>query len=248
MTLWKLEWLRLIRTKRVIGIVGVYVFFGLLGPLTARYMEQIVENFGGGVEIVIPEPVAADGITSYVANAAQIGLLVSVGIAAAALAFDAKPQMGIFLRTRVASVRDIIVPRYVVVTAAIVVSFVLGSIAALYESVVLLGSLSIGGWFVGTLLGCLYLAFAIAVVAAIAGKARSVLFTIMISIGLLLALPLIGVAPAIAEWLPSHLVGAVDGLVRDGSFSDYIPATAVTLALTLAALWLAVHWAEQREL
>lgn len=248
MNLWKLEWIRLVRTKRVIGIVGVYVFFGLLGPLTARYMEQIVENFGGGVEIVVPEPMAADGITSYVANAAQIGLLVSVGIAAAALTFDAKPQMGIFLRTRVANVRQIIVPRYVVVTAAIVVSFILGSIAALYESVVLLGSLPIDGWLIGTLLGCLYLIFAIAVVAAVAGKSQSILFTVMISVGIMLALPIIGAAPAVAEWLPSHLVGAADGLVRDGSFSDYLPATAVTLGLTMAALWLAVHWAEQREL
>ncbi len=248
MNLWRLEWLRLIRTKRVIGIVGVYVFFGLLGPITARYMKEIVENFGGGVEIVVPDPVAADGITSYVANAAQIGLLVSVGIAAAALAFDAKPQMGIFLRTRVARVRDIILPRYVVITAAVVVSFILGSIAALYESIVLLGSLSISGWFLGTLLGCLYLIFAMALVAAVAGKSKSVLFTVMISIGILLLLPIIGVAPAVAEWLPSYLVGAADGLVRDTAFSEYIPATLVTIGLTAAALWLAVHWAEQREL
>jgi ABC-2 type transport system permease protein len=248
--LWKLEWLRLFRTRRIIGLVGVYVFFGLLGPLTARYMEQIVESFGGGIEIVIPDPVAADGITSYVANAAQIGLLVSVGIAAAALAFDAKPQMGIFLRTRVRRVADILLPRFVVVTAAVVVSFVLGSIAALYESVVLIGSLSISGWALGTLLGCIYLVFTMAVVAAVAAKARSVLFIVMISVGILLALPLplLSIAPEIAEWLPSHLVGAVDGLVRDSGFSDYMPSVFVTLLLTTGLLWSAVRWAEQREL
>lgn len=248
MNLWTLEWLRLFRTKRVIALVGVYVFFGLLGPLTARYMEAIIENFGGGVEVVVPEPVAADGITSYVANAAQVGLLVSVGIAAASLAFDAKPQMGIFLRTRVARVRDILTPRYVVVTGAIVVSFLLGSVAALYESVILLGSLPIAGWVLGTALGCLYLVFAIALVAAVAGKARTVLFTVMVSIGILLVLPILGVVPVLEEWLPSYLVGAVDGLVRDGAFSDYLPATVVTVALTGGLLWLAVHWAEQREL
>lgn len=248
MNLWRLEWLRLIRTKRIVGLVGVYVFFGFLGPVTARYMKEIVENFGGGVEIIVPDAVAADGITSYVANAAQIGLLVSVGIAAAALAFDAKPQMGIFLRTRVANVRDILLPRYIVITAATVASFMLGSIAALYESIILLGSLSLSGWLLGTLLGSLYLVFAIALVAAVAGKSKSVLFTVMISIGILLLLPIIGVAPAVAEWLPSYLVGAVDGLVRDTSFSEYVPATLVTLGLTAFALWLAVHWADQREL
>ncbi|MDJ0664158.1 MAG: hypothetical protein QNJ75_06330 [Acidimicrobiia bacterium] len=248
MNLWKLEWVRLVRTKRIVGLLSVYVFFGFLGPLSVRYMEQILENFGGGVQITVPEPMPADGIAAYVGNAAQIGLLVTVGIAAAALAFDAKPQMGIFLRTRVASVREIITPRYVVVTAAVVGAFVLGSVTALYESVVLMGSLSVVDWALGTLLGSLYLAFAVAVVAAVAARARSVLVTVMIVVGVLLLLPIIGIAPAIGEWLPSYLVGAVDGMVRGVAIGEYARATSATLALTAASLWLAVRWAEGREL
>lgn len=38
MNLWRLEWLRLTRTRRLVAIVGVYLFFGLTGPLTARYL------------------------------------------------------------------------------------------------------------------------------------------------------------------------------------------------------------------
>ena len=168
MSLWRLEWLRLIRTRRLVALLGVFLFFGFLGPLSARYMKQIIENFGGNIQIVVPDPVPADGITQYVGNAIQIGLLVSVGIAAAALAFDAKPQMGIFLRTRVRRMRDIITPRYVVTAVAAIGSFVLGSVAALYETVILIGSLSIGGWLLGMLLGSLYLAFAITVTALVA--------------------------------------------------------------------------------
>lgn len=248
MSLWKLEWIRLFRTKRWIALLGVYVFFGLVGPLTARYISEILENFGGDVQVVVPDPVAADGIASYVSNAAQIGLLVSLGVAAAALALDAKPQMGIFLRTRVNHVRNIIGPRYLVVTAAVAVAFTLGSVAALYESTVLMGSLPFGGWLLGTLLGCVYLAFAVAVVAAVAGKTQSVLVTVVVAIAVLLLLPIIGIAPEIGKWLPSHLVGAIDSLVRGGTASEYLGATAVTVALTFGALALAVRWAEQREL
>jgi len=248
MNLWKLEWIRLTRTKRWIALLGVYVFFGLVGPLTARYLADIVKNFGGGVQVVFPTPVPADGMTNYVSNAIQIGLLVSVGVAASSLAFDSRPQMGAFLRTRVRSVRGILTPRYLVWTAASVVAFLAGSVMALYETSVLIGTLPFGGWLVGTLLGCLYLAFAVAVVAAVAGKAPSVLTTVVIAIAVLLMMPLVGIAPDVGRWLPSHLVGAIDGLVRDGSFGDYAGAITVTVALTGAALWLAVHWAEQREL
>jgi ABC-2 type transport system permease protein len=245
--LWRLEWLRLFRTKRIVGMVGVFLFFGFLGPLSARYMKEIVENFGGGVEVVVPEPVAADGITAYVGNAVQIGLLVAVGLAAAALAFDAKPQMGIFLRTRVERVRDILLPRFTVMAVAVVGAFVIGSVAALYESVILMGSLPIGGWALGTLLGSLYLVFVVAVVAAVASRAKSVLMTVMLTVGVLLALPLVGVAPDIARWLPSHLVGAIDGLVREASLSDYAQSIVVTLVLTAGSLWTAIRWAEGRE-
>ena len=248
MNLWKLESIRLFRTKRWVALVGVYVFFGFVGPLSARYISEILENFGGGVPVVVPDPVPADGIASYVSNAAQIGLLVSVGIAAAALAFDAKPQMGVFLRTRVAHVRNIIAPRYVVITAAVAGSFVLGSIAAWYESTVLMGALPLGSWMVGTLLGCVYLAFTTAVVAAGAGRTSSVLVTTVVAIGILLLLPIIGLAPSVGEWLPSHLVGAVDALVRGAPAADYLGATVVSVALTIVALALAVRWAEHREL
>lgn len=248
MSLWKLEWIRLFRTRRWIALLGVYLFFGLIGPLSARYIREIIESFGGGVQVVLEDPVAADGIASYVSNAAQIGLLVAVGIAAAALAFDAKPQMGIFLRTRVSHIRHIIAPRYVVVALAIMVSYAAGSIAALYESTVLMGSLPFGGWLLGTVLGCVYLAFAVAVVAAVAGKSKSVLVTTVVAIGVLLLLPLIGIAPEIGEWLPSYLVGAIDSLVRGGEFSEYWRSLGVTVTLTAASLWLAVRWAEQREL
>lgn len=248
MSLWKLEWIRLFRTKRWIALLGVYLFFGLIGPLTARYIREILESFGGGVQVVVPEPVAADGIASYVSNAAQIGLLVSVGIAASALAFDAKPQMGVFLRTRTSHVREIIAPRYVVATAAVTAAFALGSIAALYESTVLMGALPLGGWALGTILGCLYLAFAVAVVAAVAGRTQSVLVAVVVSIGVLLVLPIMGIAPNLGEWLPSHLVGAIDSLVRGGSAVEYWRAALTTVGLTLGALWLAVRWAAQREL
>ena len=32
MNLWRLEWLRLVRTHRLLVVVGVYLFFGITGP------------------------------------------------------------------------------------------------------------------------------------------------------------------------------------------------------------------------
>jgi ABC-2 type transport system permease protein len=248
MNLWRLEWIRLTRTRRWVALVGVYLLFGFLGPLTARYMAEIIESVGGGLEVIAPQPVAADGLATYVSNVSQIGLMVSVGVAAAAFVFDANPQMGIFLRTRVTNMRHIVGPRYVVMTAAVMASFAIGSVAALYESIVLMGSLPIDAWAWGTVLECLYLAFAMALVAAIAGKLRSVIVVAIVAIGILLIFPLVGLIPGVSEWLPSHLVGALEALALGASLGDYLGSVVVTVVLTAGLLWLAVRWSAHRPL
>ena len=248
MSLWRLEWLRLVRTKCWIALLGVYVFFGLVGPLSARYLGEIVERFGGGVEVTFPPPVPSDGMIQYVSNVSQIGLLVAVVVAAGSLAFDAKPEMGVFLRTRIPRVRDILVPRLTVTYLAVAISFVVGALAAWYETAVLIGSLPVGGTLAGIGFGLLYLALVVAVVAAAAGRARSVLGAVMITVIVLLVMPIIGVIEAIGEWLPSHLVGALAELSAGAAIGEYTGAATVTILAIGLAVWMAVRWSAAREL
>lgn len=248
MNLWRLEWLRLVRTKRWIALVGIYVFFGLLGPLSARYLGEIVERFGGGVEVTFPPPIPADGMIQYVSNVSQLGLLVAVVVAAGSLAFDAKPEMGVFLRTRVRRIWDILVPRLTISFLAIAAAFVLGALAAWYETAVLIGSLPVGGTLAGIGYGVLYLAMVVSVVAAAGSRSKNVLGTILVTIVVLLVMPIIGIVEAIGKWLPSHLVGALSDIPGGAVIGDYLPAAGVTVLLIALFLWLAVRWSAAREL
>jgi len=235
MTLWRLEWLRLIRTRRLPALLGVYVFFGFVGPLTARYLAEIIDRFGGGeMQVTVPDPVPADGIAQFASNGSQIGVLVVVAVAAGALTIDTLPEMSIFLRTRVASAAALVLPRLAVVGSAVAAAFTLGTLTAWYETTVLIGGVPAGGMLGGLLLGLLYLAFALAVVAVAGSRVRSVVGAIGIALVVLLAMPIVGIAEAVGRWLPSHLVGAQVDLVAGGTFTDYLPALAVTLALTPA--------------
>lgn len=252
MSLWRLEWLRLVRTRRWVALLGVYVFFGLIGPLSARYLGEIVGFAGGELEgavIQFPPATPQDGIAQYVSNAMQIGTLVAVVVAAGALAFDAVPEMGVFLRTRVRSLIRILTPRFVVTTMAIAVAFMVGVAAAWYETWALIGSVDAGGMVIGTGLALLFLAFVVALVAAVGGRARTVLSTVLVSIVILLVMPIVGLAEAVGRWLPTHLSSALIELSAEGgSASDYWPAVITTLLLIPLLLWLAVTFAARREL
>jgi ABC-2 type transport system permease protein len=251
MTLWKLEVLRLIRTRRIVALLGVYVFFGLLGPLSARYISEILDLAGSDLEgatIVLPDPVPADGMAQFVSNASQIGTLVAVVVAAGSLAFDAIPEMGVFLRTRVPGVGAILTPRRVVVAVATVTAFVCGALTAWYETWALIGSLPAGPILLGTGFGILFLLFVIALVAAVSGWARSVLGTVLICVVILLVMPILGVVDAVGRWMPTRLSGALAELPAGAAASDYIPAAVAALIATVGLVWLGIAGAKRREL
>jgi ABC-2 type transport system permease protein len=247
-TLWRLEVLRLTRTNRWMILVGIFAFFGALGPVTARYMGEIMGRFGGDIEVTLPDPTPLDGLVQYLSNAAQIGLLAVVVVAAAALAVDARPEAAAFFRTRVPDARTILVPRYVVTTAASVLSFVLGMALAWAGTVWLIGSLPAGDVLIGTLLGALYLAFAVALVAAMASVTRTVVTTVFASLAVLLALPILGLVGAVKPWLPSELVGAPTAVVAGTPPGEFTRAVVVTVVVTVALLAMASARQSVREL
>lgn len=248
MTPWRLEILRLARTKKWVALAGVYVAFGLMGPLTARYIKQILARVGTeGATFTAPDPTPADGMVQFVSNAAQIGTLVVVIVAAGALAFDAIPEMGVFLRTRVSPAWRILVPRIVVSFLAASCAFLLGTGVAWYETWALLGAPPAVPVLAGAALGVAFLAFVVALTGAVAQRMRSVLGTVMTSLVVLVAMPLIGLAPSISRWLPTSLANALADLPAGGTMSDYWPALGVSLLATALLVWAAFAWAGRRE-
>ena len=246
MSLWRLEYLRIWRTKRWLILVGVYAFFGILGPLTARYLPEIVENLGGADAITgLPELTPADGITQYLGNAQQIGLLAVVFVAAAALAFDANREMSIFLRTRT-SISRIMAPRYVMTAAVSALAFTVGVVIAYIGTGVLLEWLDLGAVIVGSLLQILYLVVAIVLTGLVASFFRNVPAVALLTVGILILVGLLGLVPSIADWLPSEVLGGMDVLIRGGGF-DLWRAVIVSAALVVAMVWLTLTRLDDRE-
>lgn len=243
MNLWRLEWLRLTRTLRWVILAAVFGFFGALGPLTARYLPDIMDAVGEGA--TVPEMGPADGITQYLANIQQIGLLAVAFVAAAALAIDSNVELSVFFRTR-ASIRDIITPRLVVNAITMALAMVFGATIAYVGTGILLDWLDLGPFLIGLGLQCLYLAFVVVVVGLMGSIVRKVVTTALLAVGALIAFGLLGLIPQIAPWLPSDLLGALDQLIRGGDF-EFWRAIATTVVLIVALPVLTITLLERRE-
>ncbi|WP_030564850.1 ABC transporter permease [Streptomyces aureocirculatus] len=242
MTMWRLEVLRLTRTRRALILGVAFVFLGCSAPLLEYFADDIVSSAASdGVHVEMPPPSPEDGIGSYASNMQQLGLICVAAVAAASLCLDARPQTFLFYRLRVSRKSDILIPRYVVVTAACIVAYLLGLVGAGYETAVLIGDPGIPRTLEHGGLVCLYLAFAVAVVAAVASVLRSVLATVGCSLGLLLvALPALSAVDELQSWTPQTLAGSADPLLsgKEGLHEYALPA-AVCVCLTALLLTVA---------
>jgi ABC-2 type transport system permease protein len=249
MTLARLEWLRLRRTWRGPTLVMIFLFFGFLGPLTARYIADILDRFGGSdIQVVVAEPAPVDGMTQYLGNVHQIGLLIVIVVAASGLAFDASPDVAAFLRTRVRSMGGLVLTRAGIYVAAASAAFIAGSLAAWYETAVLIGSLPAVEMIGGMLLGIGYYAFVVAVVALSAAVARSTLAVSALAFGITIVEQLLwGLLPPLDRWSPARLAFALSDLADGASLTDYWQALVATAVLTAALLAVAVRLLERRE-
>src|SRR5438045_3556129 len=79
---WRLEWLRMVRPPRGLSLLAVYVVFGLLGQVMAKYMAQILEHAETNMTIIVNPPTPMDGIANYIGQVGQTGLIVAVVVAA----------------------------------------------------------------------------------------------------------------------------------------------------------------------
>ncbi len=249
MSLWRLEWLRLVRTPRAVALGVVFVFIGLIEPVAARYESTIVGHLGGGTRVAVPPPTPADGIRSYVTEVTFIGLILVVAFAAGAMSFDTRHGLATFLRTRVVSIWQLVTPRFTVNAAAAVLAYLLGTLGAWYETRVLIGPLPAGGMLGGMLCGAVYFTFAVAVAAFAASVVRSTIGAIGTALVILIMLPIASVIRPVARWLPSALVSAPVDLVNGTEHLSYFwPALAVSVAAGALALLLAARQLQGREI
>jgi len=105
-----------------------------------------------------------------------------------------------------------------------------------------------GAMLAGTIAWTLYLAFAVSAVALAAGLSRSVVGAAGPTVVVLLVLPVVAeVFPAVRQWAPSTLVGAIVEMVDGRSATGSARAAAVSVGLSAGALWGSMRLLARRE-
>jgi len=203
------------RTRKVLVVMAVFLLFGLMSPLLARFTSDLLkalpeaEQFAG----LIPEPKTADAVAQYVKNLTQFGFIVAILLGMGAIAGERE-------RGTAAMTLSKPVPRWAYVLAKFdaqalvwLVALLPAGLAAWYYTGLLFEpGLALGPFMLGNaLLWVWLLAF---VAAALLGSAIGRTTVIAAGLGLLFSVALLvgGAFAEAAALLPAGLVSWISQL------------------------------------
>lgn len=253
-TLFGKELLENVRTHRLLILAAVLVFFGILSPVSARYMTQILTfAFTGQQELeqfldLVPTPVALDSVDQYIKNLTGMGLLVVILLVMGLVAQEKDRGTVVLVLARPVSRFSFLAAKFAAFIAWLVVCVVAaGAVAFLYTGL-LFGEWLEPGPF-AALGGLMILYFSVAAALTFLGSTltRSSFAAAAIGLGGWAAISLAGNIRVLSPYAPSRLAAEAAQLPRGAAFTGW-PAVLVSLVLIALALGISAISFNRQEL
>lgn len=92
----KKELLEFIRTPKLIILGALFVFFSIIGPLTAKYMNELIAAFASDIDVSFPDPTYVQSWEQFYSNMTSIVLIVLI-IMVAGIVSGEKAKGSIYL-------------------------------------------------------------------------------------------------------------------------------------------------------
>ena len=229
------------RSYRLLLVAVVLVLMGLLSPLVAKLMHEILGLLPEGERImqIMPEPTIVDAVGQYTKNLTQFGVLLALLLGMGAVVQEkergtaalmlAKPiSRGVFLAAKVAALG-----------LTFAVSTALAGAAGYYYTTLLFSAPRLGGWLAMNGLLILFFWVYMAMTIFCSTISRSQLMAGLLAFGGMLVLSGLGVVPVIGWYMPSRLVawGTYLALGMGGEAWRALGVSFAIIVLSLLAAW-----------
>ncbi len=235
------------RTRRLPAVLIMFITIGLLSPLTAKYLPEIIKAaLGDQITVPLPTPAAADSVLQLQKNLGQLGAFAAIVLAMNAVAGEKEHGTAAFLLTKPVRRGAFIGSKLVALGAVLALAVVGAIVVGWVYTAILFEPQPLAGWVALGVLSWL----ALAVWAAITFLASTVTGSAAAAAGVgivaLIVLSLVSAIPPVARFLPPALdgpalalaTGNVGSLAGDTLLSA-LGGSIVLLLASAAGSWLA---------
>ncbi len=237
------------RTRRLLVLGVLFLFFGFLGPITAQLTPELLKLVGTsapGVVIQIPPPSVNDAVAQYLKNLAQILPLAVLLVAMGSVVGEKERGTLPMVLAKPIARGAVLAAKFVALVASVALSLFLGAVAAYYYTQILFGGLSLGGFLALNLLAGLYLLVVLSLTFLASTVARSTVVAAALAIGLWLAQAILAGLPRVGRASPSTLLGWAARVGAGVQSTGEWLALWVSLAVVVASLGIA-WWSFRRQ-
>lgn len=243
----KKEMLEALRQYKIFILLVVFIGFGLISPVTAKFMPDILKNFVmEGMSITLPLPTYIDSWLQFFKNMSQIVLIVVLILYAGILVEEYSKNTIRILRTKGLKSSSVIFGKFIAGAFIVSLCYLGGFLAnILYTWIYFKETLNIniGVAALGLLLFYFFLIALFIFWGSVMKRLRGVLLTAGASLGVLF---LLNIKESFKGYNPISLLGL--GVGDLGGAKDYLGAYVVTMGLILLMLLLGVYFFRRKEL
>ena len=220
------------RTRRLPVVAVLFLVVGIVSPLTARYLPEIVKALGGQVQISIPPPVAADALAQLQKNLGQLGALAAIALAMGSVSGELDRGTAALVLAQPATRAAFLGAKLVAIGVVLGIAVVAAGIVAWIYTAILFEPLPVAGWVAMAALSWLAL-MAWASITFLASAATGST-TAAAGIGFvgIVVISLASILPTLDRLLPPALAAPAIQLASDGAVADAGAALTAVIGTT----------------
>lgn len=231
-----------VRTLRLPVIVILFALLGLLSPVLARYIKEVISAVGSGdLSLAIPDPVVGDAVVQFTKNVGQFGVLAAILVTMGSVASEKDHGTAAFLLTKPLSRGAFLGAKVIALGALLALAMVVAGVLCWVYAAILFEPLPVAGFAAAVGLVWLSLAVFAAITFLASVVARSALVAAGIGIAALLVAGILSALPVIGSNLPTGLWGLADrlaaGEVPDSLAGPVLVNVAIIVATVALSWW-----------
>ncbi len=194
------------RTRRLPAVAILFLIVGILSPLTARYLNEIlVMALGDQLPVTLPDPTAATAIEQLLKNMSQMGALAAIALAMGSVSGELDRGTAALVLAQPATRPAFLMAKLSGIAVVLGVGTALGVGVAWIYTAILFEPLPIAGWLVLAVLAWLALVAWAALTFLASAATGSTTAAAGLGFVALIVMSLLAVIPALDHVLPTGL-------------------------------------------
>ena len=222
------------RTRRLPIVAVLFLVVGIVSPLTAKYLPDILKaTLGEQLPIPIPTPVAADALAQLQKNLGQLGALAAIALAMGSVSGELDRGTAALVLAQPATRGAFLAAKLVAIGVVLAVAVAASTAVAWVYTAILFEPLPIGGWLAMAALSWLALLAWASLTFLASAATGSTTAAAGLGFVALIVVSLASIVPALDHLLPSGLSAPAIQLASGGTVADAGAALTAVLGTTV---------------